>query len=178
MGEAIHSFLTLLGRFSVVSDGSAVTHLYFPTDNLPAMESGEDGIASQLERELNEFLSGGRTYFDVPFRLEGTDFQLDVWDAMCQIPYGETRSYGELAEMAGHPGAARAVGTACRLNPVPIIVPCHRVLPASGEVGRYSGGSEMKRRLLEIERGGGVAHIRFGRPSCRGPRGRWRRSPS
>ena len=87
----------------------------------------------------------------MPLDFKGTEFQKSVWKALLTIPFGETRSYGEIAKAAGNPRAFRAAGTACGANPVPLIVPCHRVVQASGNPGNYGGGPEMKRALLELE---------------------------
>lgn len=163
MGEIIHSFLTILGTFSVVSDGTSLIRVYLPSENLPPMDEGRDCITDMAESEINEFLSGGRMDFDIPFEREGTEFQKAVWDAILHIPYGETRTYSEIAAETGHPNAARAVGTACRRNHVPIIIPCHRVVPSGGGCGGYIGGATMKRRLIAFEREtGGIPRIDLG----------------
>ncbi|WP_201013591.1 methylated-DNA--[protein]-cysteine S-methyltransferase, partial [Candidatus Methanomethylophilus sp. 1R26] len=91
--------------------------------------------------EIGEYLAGGRKKFDVQYLQEGTSFRLDVWRALSEIPYGKTVTYAELAEASGHPGAARAAGSACAANRIPIIVPCHRVVPSDGGVGSYLGGA-------------------------------------
>jgi O-6-methylguanine DNA methyltransferase len=101
-----------------------------------------------------EYFNGQRQDFDVPVTLEGTAFQQDIWQALLDIPYGHTLSYGELGAAAGHPGSARAVGGAVGANPIPIIVPCHRVMGANGAITGYSGGSGIatKQWLIEKER--------------------------
>ncbi len=120
----------------------------FPQD---APTSAEDRRTAELLRmQLDEYFSGRRQSFDLPFCLHGTDFQLAVWNAIRQIPYGEVRSYGETAWMAGYPRAARAVGTACRKNPLLLIVPCHRVVAADG-LGGYGGRPDIKRAILRLE---------------------------
>ncbi len=103
-------------------------------------------------RELQEYFAGQRRRFTVPLDLRGTAFQLSVWRAITEIPYGETRSYGELARRVKHPNAYRAVGAANGANPVPVIVPCHRVIASDGKLGGYGGGLETKRRLLAFEK--------------------------
>ncbi len=105
-------------------------------------------------RQLGEYFDGGRTSFDLPLSLAGTPFQRSVWAELLKIPYGETRTYGELAEELGKPGASRAVGLANGKNPVGIIVPCHRVIGASGSLTGYGGGLDRKQRLLAFENGG------------------------
>ncbi|MEU1485370.1 methylated-DNA--[protein]-cysteine S-methyltransferase [Streptomyces sp. NPDC005752] len=104
-------------------------------------------------RQLDAYFAGELTEFDLPLRLEGTPFQRGVWAELVRIPYGETRSYGELAGHLGKPGASRAVGLANGRNPVGIIVPCHRVVGASGSLTGYGGGLDRKQRLLAFERG-------------------------
>ncbi|MFF2012183.1 methylated-DNA--[protein]-cysteine S-methyltransferase [Streptomyces sp. NPDC058195] len=106
---------------------------------------------AEAVRQLDAYFSGELHVFDLPLRLEGTPFQRDVWALLQRIPYGETRSYGELAEQLGKPGASRAVGLANGKNPVGIIVPCHRVVGASGSLTGYGGGLDRKQRLLAFE---------------------------
>jgi len=103
-------------------------------------------------RQLCEYLEGRRRAFELPVRLSGTPFQMRVWRALQRIPYGETRSYGEVARMVGGPGAARAVGAANGANPVAIVVPCHRVIQSDGRLGGYGGGRRIKQFLLDLER--------------------------
>jgi methylated-DNA-[protein]-cysteine S-methyltransferase len=107
---------------------------------------------TEVIRQLDEYFGGQRTEFDLPMNLVGTPFQRTVWAALQEIPYGETRSYGQLAERIGRPGAARAVGLANGRNPIGIIVPCHRVVGSSGDLTGYGGGLERKQQLLDFER--------------------------
>jgi len=119
-------------------------------------EEREGGTPSELSelaaKELSEYFAGERRSFDVPLDLQGTEFQRKVWQALSEIPYGETRSYREIAEGVGNPKACRAVGGANNKNPAVIIIPCHRVIGADGAMVGYGGGIEMKRLLLELER--------------------------
>ena len=103
-------------------------------------------------RELSEYAAGRRRTFGLPMALVGSEWQRAVWEALMRIPYGETRSYGEIAEMIGRPGAARAVGRANSTNRLPIVVPCHRVIGADGTLTGFAGGLHLKTRLLEHER--------------------------
>lgn len=103
-------------------------------------------------RQLDEYFAGTRKAFDFPYRLHGTPFQEAVWAALRDIPYGETRSYKDIAEAIGHPKAFRAVGMANHANPIFIAVPCHRVIGASGSLVGYGGGLGMKKALLELEK--------------------------
>lgn len=120
--------------------------------------SRQDVLGQQIARELREYFAGERRDFTLPLRLSGTEFQRDVWRALRAIPYGETRSYATLAREMGRPGAARAVGQANAHNPVPIVVPCHRVVTSNGGLGGYLGASgehsatAVKRWLLEHEK--------------------------
>jgi methylated-DNA-[protein]-cysteine S-methyltransferase len=101
--------------------------------------------------QLQEYFAGDRKEFDIALEVDGTPFQHDVWLALAEIPYGQTVSYAELAEMVGRPKAFRAVGQANGSNPVPIVLPCHRVVASGGHIGGYGGGIATKRRLLELE---------------------------
>ena len=102
-------------------------------------------------RQLDEYFSGARREFDLPLRLDGTEFQVKVLKELGKIPYGETTSYGAIAKRIGHPRAVRAVGAANGRNPIPIIVPCHRVVGKSGDLTGFGGGLETKEALLRLE---------------------------
>ena len=104
-----------------------------------------------FERQLAEYLEGKRRVFDLPLRLEGSDFQKAVWDAVGRIPYGQTASYGEIAHLVGKPKASRAVGAANHANPIPIVIPCHRVIGSDGSLTGYGGGLALKSRFLALE---------------------------
>jgi len=110
--------------------------------------------------QLDGYFCGNLTRFDLPLDPVGTEFQLKVWRALSRIPYGETRAYGQIASAVGQPGAARAVGLANNRNPLPIIVPCHRVIGADGSLTGYGGGLPRKRKLLDLE-------ARFAHPTGR-----------
>ncbi len=109
-------------------------------------------LARAIE-QLNEYFAGERRAFDLPLAPSGTEFQLACWDALAEIPYGETRSYGQQADRIGRPDRARAVGSANGANPIAIILPCHRVIGANGSLVGFGGGLETKRRLLDLEAG-------------------------
>ncbi|MFF9199107.1 methylated-DNA--[protein]-cysteine S-methyltransferase [Streptomyces sp. NPDC014779] len=108
---------------------------------------------TEAVRQLDAYFAGELTEFDLPLHLVGTPFQLRVWEQLRRIPYGETRTYGELAEALGNPGASRAVGLANGKNPVSIVVPCHRVIGSGGSLTGYGGGLDRKQRLLAFESG-------------------------
>ena len=109
-------------------------------------------LTDEAFRQLQEYFAGERQRFELPYELRGTEFQKKVWVALETIPYGQTRSYRDIARLAGSPRAVRAVGAANGKNPMWIVVPCHRVVGAGGALTGYAGGLEMKRRLLELER--------------------------
>jgi O-6-methylguanine DNA methyltransferase len=109
-------------------------------------------LFESLYIQLEEYLAGGREVFSIPLDLRGTPFQLEVWVALSRIPYGETRSYGEIARQIGRPKAVRAIGQANHVNPVPILIPCHRVIGAQGELVGYGGGIPMKKHFLDLEK--------------------------
>lgn len=149
----IFSFLTLIGTVSITEDGEGrITGVYLPNGNLPAMDERETDILDEASGQLNEYFSGRRMEFDLPLFYESTPFREAVLDAMQEIPYGETVTYAQLAEAVGSPRASRAVGSACATNPIPIIIPCHRVVPSTGGIGSYAYGTMTKRKLLELER--------------------------
>ena len=112
---------------------------------------GTNDVLNRVAAQLEEYFAGTRTTFDLPLEPSGTDFQLSVWELLRKIPYGVTTSYGELARRLGDPKATRAVGAANGANPIPIIVPCHRVVGSKGELTGFGGGLDRKRWLLEHE---------------------------
>jgi len=120
--------------------------------NTTQLQESKKALAPYL-RELNEYFSGDRREFSFPLDLRGTDFQLACWHALLEIPYGETRSYRDIAQAIGHPHAYRAVGMSNNRNPVAIVVPCHRVIASSGSLCGYGGGLDIKRKLLDLEQG-------------------------
>ena len=112
---------------------------------------GTTKFLKQVEKELDEYFSGQRTEFDVPIYLVGTEFQMEVWEKLVDIPYGRTISYSELAKMIGQPRSVRAVANAVGANPISIIVPCHRVVGTDGSLTGYAGGLPAKQTLLALE---------------------------
>jgi methylated-DNA-[protein]-cysteine S-methyltransferase len=111
----------------------------------------DDDVLRETSRQLDEYLEGQRTRFDISLLMVGTDFQKRVWKALMRIPYGATSTYGQVASDIGSPRAVRAVGGACGANPIGIIVPCHRVIGSNGELVGYGGGLPLKSRLLALE---------------------------
>ncbi|QNS03303.1 methylated-DNA--[protein]-cysteine S-methyltransferase [Streptomyces xanthii] len=143
--------------FTLVATDGVLSGLYMTGQrHRPAEETfGErdERPFGAVVEQLEAYFQGELKEFDLPLDLHGTPFQRSVWERLRQIPYGETRTYGELAEALGNPGASRAVGLANGKNPVGVIVPCHRVVGADGSLTGYGGGLTRKRRLLDFERG-------------------------
>ena len=157
-----------IGRLTLVADEAALIAVLWPNDRscrirLDAMqEDRQHPVLREAVRQLTEYFGRERTTFDLPLRLRGTVFQKRVWQQLRRIPYGHTRSYGQLASAIGYRSASRAVGLANSRNPLSIIVPCHRVIGASGSLTGFAGGLETKARLLELEgaRVKGLAYTR------------------
>jgi len=137
-----------VGSLWLASDGECLTKLTFGTN--PAGEN-PCPLLERTREELLEYFSGRRREFDIPLRPAGTAFQQADWRALCQIPYGETASYRDIAIAIGNPKACRAVGMANHANPIAIIIPCHRVVGRDGSLTGYGGGLEIKRFLLKLE---------------------------
>lgn len=123
----------------------------------------EDGnrMLLETERQLNEYFAGKRREFSLRLDMRGTPFQKSVWEALLAIPYGETRSYGQIAKQIGRPSASRAVGAANGQNPIPIVVPCHRVIGSTGKLTGFGGGLDVKEKLLGIESQGKPGQLKF-----------------
>ena len=137
------------GTFTAQGDQWGVERIYLPGEAAP--DGAEGPLPWDFAGQLTDYLAGTRRDWNLPFLLQGTPFRLAVLYACRDIPYGASLSYGELAQAAGYPGAARAVGHVMATNPLPLLIPCHRVGPADGSLGRYRGGEEMKERLRALE---------------------------
>jgi len=149
-------FRTEIGDLTVVVDDSgAVAEIWTSDASERLLASGgyvrDPSAIAEPRRQLEEYSAGKRTTFDLRLAAKGTEFQHQVWDQLVRIPFGETRSYGELAAMLGNGNASRAVGRANATNPISIVVPCHRVIGSTGELTGYAGGLPMKRKLLQLE---------------------------
>jgi methylated-DNA-[protein]-cysteine S-methyltransferase len=148
-----------IGELLLVGDGSTLSGLYMQDGRKPKRIASDwtevTAPFAYVRAQLEEYFTGERTSFDVSLAPKGAPFELEVWRALEEIPYGETVSYGEIARRVGQPTAARAVGTANGRNPISVIVPCHRVIGADGSLTGYGGGLERKRLLLELEAGQG-----------------------
>ena len=154
---------TPLCSFGAVFTPGGLACLTFPSDSTEGTESWirsrapgtrvthDESILEDLSAQLTAYFEGSLRQFSIPLELRGTRFQLDVWQALQDIPYGEVRSYGDIARAIGRPRAVRAVGMANHDNPVPIIVPCHRVIGSNRALTGYGGGLDLKERLLQLE---------------------------
>jgi methylated-DNA-[protein]-cysteine S-methyltransferase len=144
---------TVIGKVAIAECGGAITNLCFGSDALPQQaEFGETELIREAFRQLEAYLAGELRLFSVPLAPSGTHFMQRVWQILSTIPYGTTLTYGDIAVAVGNPRAARAVGMASNRNPVPIFIPCHRVIGSNGELTGYRGGLGLKKVLLELER--------------------------
>jgi len=149
-----------VGTLTLVAGDKGLTAILWPQDDprrvkLPVLTRGDDHpVLRQAEKELGEYFAGRRTRFAVKLAFAGTDFQKRVWKALLEIPFGETRSYGDIARKLGKPTATRAVGAANGRNPISIIAPCHRVIGANGALTGFAGGLDAKKTLLALESAG------------------------
>ena len=150
----IFYYNTKIGRIGIEENGIAITKLDFINKDVQEeiIEKNETELLKEAIKQLNEYLDGKRSSFDLPLEPKGTEFQKKVWNALKEIPFGETRSYGEIAKIIGNEKASRAVGMANNKNPIAIIVPCHRVIGANGKLVGYAGGLDIKEKLLNLEK--------------------------
>lgn len=145
-------FETEIGKILIGEESGALTDLFPVQGEPPAVECTEPTVLLQhAAQQVREYLAGERTTFSLPTAPAGTEFQRAVWQALREIPYGETRSYRELAQAIGRPGAARAVGQAAHRNPLLLLVPCHRLVGANGSLTGFAAGLAVKKRLLLLE---------------------------
>lgn len=140
-----------LGTLYLVEERGSLVEIKFDEVS-PEYKEEKSELLSECEKELDEYFQGERREFDIPLKLYGTEFQIKVWEALKTIPYGESRSYKDIAQYIGNPKGCRAVGLANNRNPIPIIIPCHRVIGANGKLVGYGGGIEKKIFLLELEK--------------------------
>jgi methylated-DNA-[protein]-cysteine S-methyltransferase len=144
---------TAIGRIGIAEESGRITNLYFGSDVVP--HSGETGETEGIKEaflQLTAYLTGDLKRFDVPLAPGGTGFMRTVWTALCEVPYGTTASYKDIAIAVGNPKAVRAVGMANNRNPLPLFVPCHRIIGFDGKLVGYRGGLDLKRTLLELEK--------------------------
>lgn len=155
-----------VGRLKLVATDKGLAAILWETDFVDAVrpdrvrleemiERPRDLVLTETARQLKEYFAGKRSEFDLPLDMQGTEFQRSVWEALLAIPFGETRTYAQIADRLGKPSATRAVGAAIGRNPVSILVPCHRVIGSSGKLTGFAGGLPAKAALLELEGRGG-----------------------
>jgi len=151
--KSIFFYQTDIGEVAIAADERAVTNVYLRrSEIITDAVVRETGLISEAARQLQDYLKGGLKHFDLPLAPLGSEFRQRVWEGLLAIPYGETRSYKELAEFIGNPRAFRAVGQANHHNPIPNFIPCHRVIGADGKLTGYGSGLPLKARLLDLER--------------------------
>ncbi len=161
----IAQHLTPIGWLTITAHHAAVTSIQF---GQTAQPHGDSLILRQAAQELDQYFAGVRHHFSIPLSFNGTPFQNKVWHALKKIPHGAIPSYSDIADDIGRPSATRAVGMAINKNPIPIFIPCHRVIGRDGSLTGYAGGLEIKRRLLDLElssRSGLPSEIRLDRPA-------------
>lgn len=150
--KKIFFYDTKIGKIGIAEENGSITNLYFSETMADAKAILEETvILKKTSQQLQEYFAGKRKVFELPLAPKGTEFQQKVWQALKEIPFGETRSYGEIAKRIGQPKASRAVGGANNKNPLPIFIPCHRVIGANGKLVGYAGGLEVKKTLLNVE---------------------------
>ncbi|MHC1723411.1 MAG: methylated-DNA--[protein]-cysteine S-methyltransferase [Aminipila sp.] len=152
----IYYYDTILGKIGLAEENGEITNLIFESEEISKkinenVKLQETKTLKKAVKQLEEYLQGSRQVFEIPLNPSGTEFQKKDWLALQQIPYGKTVSYGEIAKRIGCPKGARAVGLANNKNPIPIFIPCHRVIGSSGKLVGYGGGIDKKIKLLEIE---------------------------
>lgn len=144
---------TKIGRIQIEENGEAITKIHYVKKDIQENTEGkETKLLKEAIKQLNEYFEGKRSSFNLQLAPEGTEFQKKVWNALREIPFGETKSYGEIARLIGNEKASRAVGMANNKNPIMIVIPCHRVIGANGKLVGYAGGIEVKEMLLNLEK--------------------------
>ena len=143
-----------VGRLGIGVESERITDLHFERSSISRSEISleETPFHRKASGQLDEYFSGRRKIFDLPLAPKGTDFQMRCWEALLQVPYGETRSYGDIARSVGSPRGFRAVGMANNRNPIAIIIPCHRIIGSDGKLVGFGGGLDIKAFLLDLER--------------------------
>lgn len=150
--KTFYFYKTNIGRIGIAESQGFITNLYFEADSVPKdVKTNETKLLKTAGKQILEYFSGRRKTFELPLAPAGTEFQKKVWQALCNIPYGETASYKDIAKNIGNDKACRAVGMANNKNPIAIIIPCHRVIGSNGKLVGYGGGLEIKKALLELE---------------------------
>lgn len=152
----VYYYETVIGRMLIAEDGFGITDMALTSEEgSKALTSGhifkETELLKEAARQISEYFDRKRRQFDLKLNPQGTDFQIKVWEALKDIPYGETRSYKQIAEAVGNGKASRAVGMANHHNPIMCVIPCHRVIGANGSLVGYAGGLNIKKQLLQLE---------------------------
>lgn len=151
---SVYFYETKIGKIGIAESKENITKVYLPGEGCPDDEEVlETAVLQEAARQLNDYLSGRLTTFSLPLEPDGTVFMKQVWHSLCEIPYGQTASYKSIAVKIGKPGAARAVGLANNRNPIPLFIPCHRVIGTNGALVGYRGGLALKDQLLKLETG-------------------------
>ena len=150
--KKVFYYETPIGQIGLAEEYGFITNLYFMNMKQPVYAKRiKTETSDEAYGQLMEYLRGDRQEFDLPLNPSGTDSQQTIWSELLNIPYGEVKSYKEIATALGNEKLARAVGNASNKNPIPIIIPCHRVIASNGDISGYVGGAEIKQKLLEIE---------------------------
>ena len=151
--KSVFFYDTVIGKIGIAEDGTFITNVYFE-DEAGAKDANlmETTLLKEAAKQINEYFNGNRKSFELPIAPAGTEFQKAVWTALQEIPYGETKSYKEIAIAVGNYKACRAVGMANNKNPISIIIPCHRVIGTNGKLVGYAGGLKVKDYLLNMEK--------------------------
>ena len=151
MKRSLFYYKTKIGEIGILDNGNAITNVSFGRIANEGADIRETTLIKDASKQLNEYLSGQRKIFDITLELSGTDFQKKVWKALQEIPYGEVCTYKDIAIKIGNINSCRAVGMANNKNPLPIVIPCHRVIGANGKLIGYAGGLTIKEMLLKLE---------------------------
>ena len=149
--NCFYKYRTIIGPLFILENNGSIVGISNKVEGWQGTYK-ETEVIKETYRQLSEYFAGKRDSFDIPIKTQGTDFQEKVWNALKQIPYGETRSYKEIAIEIGNPKAMRAVGMAHNRNPIMIVIPCHRVIGANGQLIGYGGGLDVKEKLLTLEK--------------------------
>lgn len=143
------TYITEIGYLKIEAEEDKVVSITF-SENFHNLSNGSK-LTDKAAFEINDYIHGRIKSFSFPYELRGTEFQKKVWAALLEIPYGKTKTYKQISEEIGVTGGARAVGNACKVNPLPIIIPCHRAIHTDGSLGGYAGGADKKKKILLIE---------------------------
>ncbi|GAA0070049.1 methylated-DNA--[protein]-cysteine S-methyltransferase [Clostridium sardiniense] len=150
---AVFFYETDIGTIGIEEKNGFISNVYFGKDDIEdSIEFKETKLLKEASIQLNKYISGELKGFNLPLSPKGTEFMNEVWNGLCEIPYGEVLTYKEMGDQIGRPKAARAIGLACNRNPIPIFIPCHRIVGSNGKLTGYLGGIDIKEKLLNIEK--------------------------